>query len=57
MRKFFVVMGILLLLLLALIPASALAGSGDPPDLDTLEPGGFRDIEQNLTINVVFVGY
>jgi len=28
-----------------------------PPTLGTLEPGGFRTLTQDLTINVVFVGY
>lgn len=28
-----------------------------PPALGTLQPGGFRDIPQNLAVNVVFVGY
>jgi len=48
-----------LALIVALIPATgaAFAGKAAPPSLSTLEPGGFRSIEQNLTINVVFVGY
>jgi hypothetical protein len=46
-------------LVVALLPVSgaALAGNPEPPTLTTLEPGGFQNIEQNLTINVVFVGY
>src|SRR5262249_10294228 len=28
-----------------------------PPTLTTLQPGIFRDISQNLIINIVFVGY
>ncbi len=28
-----------------------------PPTLTTLEPGGFRSLDQELTVNVVFVGY
>lgn len=48
-----------LLLLLVLVSGSSLsqAAPANPPDLSTLEPGGFRDISQDLTINVVFVGY
>lgn len=46
-------------LVVALLPASgvAFAGKAAPPTLSTLDPGGFRSIEQDLTINVVFVGY
>lgn len=46
-----------LLVLFVLLPAIALAGNPDPPALTTLEPGHFRDIEQDLTVNIVFVGY
>ncbi|HSM71968.1 MAG TPA: hypothetical protein VK851_10535, partial [Anaerolineales bacterium] len=48
-----------LALIAALLPATgvALAGKADPPTLSTLEPGGFLTLEQDLTINVVFVGY
>jgi hypothetical protein len=48
-----------LILVIALLPANGVASAGkaDPPVLSTLEPGGFRTIEQNLDINVVFVGY
>jgi hypothetical protein len=48
-----------LALIVALLPATgvAFAGKADPPTLSTLEPGGFRNLEQDLTINVVFVGY
>ena len=54
--KYTVVLAVLLLL--ALVFSTALAGKADPPpSLNTLEPGGFRDIEQDLAINVVFVGY
>lgn len=46
------------LMMLAVMPA---IGSAKPlpgaPSFDTLEPNGFRDIDQNLTVNVVFVGY
>lgn len=51
---------LLLLLLLAVLvmgASLATAAPASPPALTTLEPGGFRDIEQDLTINVVFVGY
>ncbi|MFW5941282.1 MAG: hypothetical protein ACOCXI_05755, partial [Chloroflexota bacterium] len=47
----------LLLLALLLGPAASLAAPDDPPDLATLDPGGFLDISQDLTVNVVFVGY
>lgn len=39
------------------ITAVASAKRGDPPVLNTLEPGGFQEIEQDLLLNVVFVGY
>ena len=39
------------LLLSASAPASA------QPSFNTLQPGQFREIEQNLQINIVFVGY
>jgi len=54
-----VLVGMAILLALGLLPANllALAKSGPPPALSTLEPGGFRSLEQDLTINVVFVGY
>lgn len=50
---------LLLLFLLALLLGSAqsLAAPAEPPNLATLDPGGFRDISQDLTVNVVFVGY
>ena len=49
---------LVVLLLLVLVFSTTLAGKADPPpDLGTLDPGGFQDIEQDLTINVVFVGY
>jgi hypothetical protein len=49
----------MLALIVALLPAGgvAFAGKAAPPVLTTLEPGGFRNLEQDLTINVVFVGY
>ena len=54
--RYFIVLAVLLLL--AVVFSTALAGKADPPpDLGTLNPGGFRDIKQNLTVNVVFVGY
>ena len=48
-----------LALIVAMLPAGgvAFAGKAAPPTLSTLEPGGFSTIEQDLTINVVFVGY
>ncbi len=54
--KYFIVLVVLLLLVVGF--STALAGKPEPPpDLNTLDPGGFRDIEQDLTVNVVFVGY
>ena len=46
-------------LIIALFPMGsvAFAGNAAPPALSTLEPGGFLNLEQDLTINVVFVGY
>lgn len=48
-----------LVLVAALLPATgvAFAGKSAPPTLTTLQPGGFRSLEQDLTVNVVFVGY
>jgi len=56
-RKILAVVGILVLLMAALPVASAGAKNDPPPTLSTLDPGGFLNIEQDLTINVVFVGY
>jgi len=60
-RSFKTTMGIvtIFMLLLAILPATsvAFAGKSTPPALSTLDPGGFLNIEQDLTINVVFVGY
>ena len=53
--KYFIVLAVFLLL--PVIFSTAVAGKPEPPTLDTLEPGAFRDIEQDLTVNVVFVGY
>jgi hypothetical protein len=48
-----------LALIIALLPATgvAFAVKAAPPVLSTLEPGGFRNLEQDLTVNIVFVGY
>jgi len=44
--------------LMAVLPVTtAGAGKRPPPTLSTLDPGAFLNIEQDLTINVVFVGY
>ena len=56
-RKILAVVGILVLLMAALPVATAGAKNDPPPSLSTLDPGGFLNIEQDLTINVVFVGY
>jgi len=56
-RKLLAVIGILVLLMAALPVATAGAKNDPPPTLNTLEPGGFHTLEQDLTINVVFVGY
>lgn len=46
------------MILAMVLPVTAVfAANPSPPTLTTLEPGGFRAIEQDLTINVVFVGY
>ncbi len=56
-RKFFSIL-IILALLIALLPVATVAADNEPPPtLTTLEPGGFHTLEQNLTVNVVFVGY
>ena len=42
------------------VPGALTAPAANPaglPALSTLEPGGFRDIAQDLKVNVVFVGY
>ena len=50
--------GLAIMLVFGLLPANLLAyAKTAPPVLSTLEPGGFRNLEQDLTINVVFVGY
>ena len=41
---------------LLLIAAAAQAGS-PPPALGTLGPGDFRDIQQDLNVNIVFIGF
>jgi hypothetical protein len=46
-----------LLSVVALLAVTVPVAAGDPPDLDVLEPGGFLSIEQDLDINVVFVGF
>lgn len=57
--KKFLGLAVALALVVPLLPTSgvAFAGKAAPPTLSTLEPGGFRKITQDLTINVVFVGY
>lgn len=39
------------------VPAVVAAVYPAPPTLSTLAPGGFREIDQNLPINIVFVGF
>lgn len=56
MKRSLLVLLVLMVLVLG-VTVAASAKPGDPPPLNTLEPGGFRDIEQDLTLNVVFVGY
>src|SRR5262245_61792216 len=41
--------------LAGLLGASAAQGAG--PSLTTLAPGAFREIPQNLNVNVVFIGF
>jgi len=55
--KIFTVLSVLMILVIALPATAVLAGNPAPPNLTTLQPGGFRTIEQDLTINVVFLGY
>ena len=37
--------------------ASSVTLAAPPPTLETLEPGGTITLEQNLPVNIVFVGY
>jgi hypothetical protein len=48
---------LLLLILAPAVAAKAGPSGGSPPALTTLQPGGFQTISQDLTVNVVFVGY
>src|SRR5215813_12583811 len=43
--------------IVGLLLAAAAIGVAATPTLTTLQPGQFREINQNLTINIVFVGY
>jgi hypothetical protein len=46
------------LFMLALLPLqSALAAPALVPSFNTLVPGGFTNINQDLTVNIVFIGY
>jgi len=56
-HKALVLLVVVVLLSGPLLPMNTLAGPPAPPALTTLEPGGFRDIAQDLRVNVVFVGY
>ena len=56
-RRILTVFAILILLATTLPTTIAGAGKSTPPTLSVLEPGGFRNLEQDLRINVVFVGY
>lgn len=49
--------GALALLILVSLLGSASHISASQPDFIALHPGQFQQIEQNLQINVVFVGY
>lgn len=51
------VLSVFLLLALAMPAASVSADKAAPPNLAVLQPGGFQTLEQDLTVNVVFVGY
>jgi hypothetical protein len=57
--KTLVMLAVALSLMAALLPGGrvAQADNPSPPPLTTLDPGGFLDIQQDLTVNVVFVGY
>jgi hypothetical protein len=56
-RKILSLVGGVAIVLSLIAPSIVLASPPAPPNLGTLQPGGFRDIAQDLTINVVFVGY
>ena len=56
-RKILALMGTLVLLMAIVTVTTAETDTLSPPTLATLEPGGFLNIEQDMTINVVFVGY
>lgn len=49
--------GILLLTVLCLIACCSAKAYGSTPNFTTLQPGQFREITQNLRINIVFVGF
>jgi hypothetical protein len=49
-------MRIFTVLLLSMFFSNGKAAAA-PPAFSTLEPGAFREIEQNLPVNIVFVGY
>ena len=55
-RKTILLIIFTVLLMSTLLATTALAGDA-APELDTLEPGGFLRIEQDLDINVVFIGF
>lgn len=49
---------IVLALALAFLPSAARAAKNPPPPaLTNLQPGGFRQIDQALDVNIVFIGY
>jgi hypothetical protein len=43
--------------IILLVLVTGFAVSATPPSFSTLQPGQFREINQNLQINIVFVGY
>lgn len=55
-RRTFKLISILVVLIFLFVPAVQ-AAPAPPPVLTTLQPGGFRTIEQALDIQVVFVGF
>lgn len=56
-RKIFTLLIVAVLFPIILGEGVLAAPPQPPPTLTTLEPGGFQSIEQNLDINVVFIGF
>lgn len=56
MKRYTLMLLLVFVLILGLTTVT-FAKPDPPPDLNTLEPGGFQTIDQDLDINIVFVGY